>query len=68
MIELLEVRPDDLGSSGLASGALVLLRDAFPEDGPNEGDYYRAVGAPAVAMVLRDGPMVLAIWASIRAR
>lgn len=57
MIELLEVRPDNLGS-GLASGVLVLLRNAFPEDGPNEGDYYRAVGAPEVAIVLRDGPIV----------
>jgi predicted acetyltransferase len=59
MIELLELRPDDLGSSGLASELLALLKNAFPEDGPNEGDYYRAVGAPEVAMVLREGPMVL---------
>ena len=58
MIELLEVRPDDLGSGGLSSGVLALLRDAFPEDGPNEGDYYRAVGAPEIALVLRDGAMV----------
>jgi predicted N-acetyltransferase YhbS len=58
MIELLEVRPGDLGGGGLASGVLVLLRDAFPEDGPSEGDYYRAVGEPEVAMLLRDGPLV----------
>ncbi|QIG98809.1 MULTISPECIES: GNAT family N-acetyltransferase [unclassified Bradyrhizobium] len=59
MIELLEVRPDDLGGGDLAPGVLVLLRDAFPEDGPNEGDYYRAVGAPEIALILRDGPMVV---------
>jgi predicted N-acetyltransferase YhbS len=57
MIKLLEVRPDDL-SGDLASGVRKLLRDAFPEDGPNEGDYYRTLGAPEVAMVLRDGPQV----------
>lgn len=32
--------------------------DAFPEDGPDEGDYYRAVGAPEVAMVLRDNSSI----------
>jgi predicted acetyltransferase len=58
MIDLLEVRPDDL-SGDLASGVHRLLRDAFPEDGPNEGDYYRALGAPDVAIVLRDGPQVI---------
>jgi predicted acetyltransferase len=57
MIELLEVRPDDL-SGGLASAVYRLLRDAWPEDGPNEGDYYRKLGPPAVAIVLRDGPQV----------
>ena len=57
MVELLEVRPNDL-SGDLASGVHKLLRDAFPEDGANEGDYYRAVGAPEVAMVLRDGSLV----------
>jgi predicted N-acetyltransferase YhbS len=57
MIELLELLPDELGGD-LASGVHRLLRDAFPEDGPNEGDYYRAVGAPEVAMILRDGPLV----------
>jgi GNAT superfamily N-acetyltransferase len=57
MIELLEVRPDDF-SGDLASGVYKILRDTFPEDGPNEGDYYRAVGPPEVAMVLRDGPLV----------
>ena len=57
MVELLEVRPDDL-SGDLASGVHKMLRDAFPEDGANEGDYYRAVGAPEVAMVLRDGSLV----------
>jgi predicted N-acetyltransferase YhbS len=58
MIELLEVRPDDL-SGNLASGVHTLLRDAFLEDGPSDADYYRAVGAPGVAMVLRDGPEVI---------
>jgi predicted acetyltransferase len=58
MIELLQVRPDDLRGD-IASGVHKLLRDAFPDDGPNEGDYYRAVGAPEVAMVLRDGPSML---------
>jgi predicted acetyltransferase len=57
MIELLEVRPDDL-SGNLASGVHKLLRDTFPEASPNEGNYYRAVGAPEVAIVLRDGPLV----------
>jgi hypothetical protein len=36
MIELLKVGPDDL-CGDLASGVYKLLRDAFPEDGPNEG-------------------------------
>jgi|HubBroStandDraft_6_1064221.scaffolds.fasta_scaffold174219_2 predicted acetyltransferase len=58
MIDLLEVQPDDL-SGDLATGVHRLLRDAFPEDGPHEGDYYRALGAPEVAIVLRDGPQVV---------
>jgi len=57
MIELLANRPDDL-SGDLASGVHKLLREAFPEEGPNEGDYYRALGEPEVAIVLRDGPQV----------
>jgi hypothetical protein len=57
MIELLEVRPDDL-TGDLASGVHKLLRDAFPQVGPNEGGYYRTLGALEVAMVLRDGPQV----------
>jgi predicted acetyltransferase len=57
MIELLEVRPDDL-SGGVASAVHGLLRDAFPDDGPNEGDYYRKLGPPEVAIVLRDIPQV----------
>jgi predicted acetyltransferase len=57
MIELLEVRPDDL-SGDLESGVHKLLRDAFSKVGPNEDDYYRMLGAPEVAMVLRDGPQV----------
>lgn len=57
MIECLEVRPDDL-SDDLASGVHRLLRDAFPKVGANEGDYYRTLGAPELATVLRDGPQV----------
>lgn len=57
MIEMLEVRPDDLGGD-LKSGVRKLLRETFPEDGPNDGDYYRAVGAPEVAIILREGPLV----------
>jgi predicted acetyltransferase len=58
MLKLFEVRPDDL-SGDLASGVHRLLRDAFPDDGPNEGDYYRTLGAPEVAMVLCNGPQVI---------
>jgi predicted acetyltransferase len=57
MIELFEVRPDDL-SGDLASAVYRLLRDAFPEDGGNEGDYYRKLGPPEIAIVLRDGPQI----------
>ncbi|MGQ0684457.1 GNAT family N-acetyltransferase [Bradyrhizobium sp.] len=57
MMRLFDVRPDDLGGD-LASGVCRLLRDAFPDDGPNEGDYYRTLGAPEVAMLLCDGPRV----------
>jgi predicted acetyltransferase len=57
MFRLLEVRPGDLGGE-LASGVHRLLRDAFPDDGPDEGDYYRSLGAPEAAMVLCDGPQV----------
>jgi predicted acetyltransferase len=57
MIELLEIRPDEL-SGDVASAVHRLLRDAFPEDGPNEGDYYRKLGLPEAAVVLRDGQQV----------
>lgn len=57
MIELLEVRAGDL-EGDLASGVHRLLSRAFPEDGPNDGDYYRAVGRPDMAMILRDGSVV----------
>jgi hypothetical protein len=36
MIELSEIRPDDLNGD-LASGVPRSLRDAFPDDRPNEG-------------------------------
>jgi predicted acetyltransferase len=58
MIELLAVRPKDL-SSALGSAVHRLLRDAFQEDGANEGDYYRKLGPPEVAIVLRDGSQAL---------
>ena len=57
MIKLLEVRPGDL-SGDLASGVHRLLRDAFPKCGPNEGDFYRTLGAPEVAIVLSVGSQV----------
>jgi hypothetical protein len=56
MIKLFDVRRDEL-IGDLASSVHGLLRDAFPEDGPDEGDYYRAVGAPEVAVILSDGPL-----------
>jgi predicted acetyltransferase len=58
MTRLLKVRPDELFGE-LASGVHRLLRDAFPDDGADEGDYYRALGAPEVAMVLCDGVRVI---------
>lgn len=57
MTELFDVRPDDL-SEDLASAVHRLLRDAFPEDGANEGDYYAKLGPPEVAIVLCDGSQV----------
>ena len=59
MIELLELDSANLRGD-LASGVHTLLRDAFPDEGRNEGDYYRTLGVPDVAMVLRDGPKVFA--------
>ena len=57
MTRLFEVRPDErIGD--LASGVHGLLRNAFPDDGPGEGDYYRAVGPPEVVLILCDGPFV----------
>ena len=57
MIKLFKVRPDELFGE-LASGVHRLLRDAFPDNGPDESDYYRALGAPEVAIVLCDGARV----------
>ena len=56
MIRLFEVRRDEL-IGDLALSVHRFLRDAFPEDGPDEGDYYRAVGPPEIAVILRDGPL-----------
>lgn len=53
MTGLLNVRPDDLGGD-LAADVYRLLRDAFPDDGPSEGDYYRTLGAPEVAMLMNE--------------
>jgi predicted N-acetyltransferase YhbS len=57
MIELLEVRPENL-TGDLASAVHRLLRDAFPDDGFDEGDYYRKLGPPEVAVILLDDPQV----------
>lgn len=37
-----------------------LLRDAFPGDGLNAGDYYRAVSVPDTILILRDADEVFA--------
>lgn len=59
MMELLELTPDDLGGD-LASRVHELLNDAWPEDTPNEGHYYRTRGAPTTILILRRAPHVLA--------
>jgi predicted acetyltransferase len=58
-MELLELNPDDLGGD-LASQVHALLSDAWPEDTPNEGDYYRTRGAPTTILILRVAQHVLA--------
>ena len=42
MIELLEFAPDDLGDE-LAKRIHNLLSSTWPQDAPNEGDYYRTL-------------------------
>jgi len=59
MIESLESSPLALGGD-LASGVHALLRDAFPDDAPSEGDYYRTHGAPRAVIILREAPHVIA--------
>jgi predicted acetyltransferase len=59
MVEFSRQRANTLQGE-LATGVQRLLRHAFPDDGPNEGDYYRAVGVPELALVLRDGARVIA--------
>jgi hypothetical protein len=59
MIELLEFAPDDL-SGDLASRIHALLSNVWPEDAPNDGDYYRTHGPPTTVMILREVPDVLA--------
>lgn len=58
-IELLSVRAQDLDGN-LGFQVYRLLRDAFPDDGPNEGDYYRAVSTPDTILILRDADGVFA--------
>ena len=53
MLELLTLNPKSL-QGHLATEVHRLLRHTFPDDGPNEGDYYQAVGLPETALVLRD--------------
>jgi hypothetical protein len=45
MMELLELAPDHLGDD-LAKRIHKLLNSTWPEDAPNEGDYYRTPGTP----------------------
>lgn len=58
MAELLELSPADLAGD-LSLRTHTLLSNAFPEDAPNEGDYYRTHGEPAAVLILREAPHVL---------
>lgn len=51
MTEIMELRGESLHGD-LRTDVDRFLRDAFPDDGPNEGDYYRAVSEPDVALLL----------------
>ncbi len=59
MMELLDFAPDDLGDD-LAARIHTLLHSTWPEDAPNEGDYYRTHGAPATVVILRQAQDVVA--------
>ena len=56
-MELLEFAPDELRGD-LAARVHALLYDTWPEDVPNEGDYYH--GAPTAVVILRDAQDVVA--------
>ena len=58
MAELLELSPADLAGD-LLLRTHTLLSNAFPEDAPNEGDYYRTHGEPTAVLVLCEAPHVL---------
>jgi predicted acetyltransferase len=59
MIQLFEFPSDEL-SGDLASRIHALLSDAWPEDAPNEGDYYRTHGAPTAVVIIREAVNVIA--------
>jgi len=59
MIELFEFSAD-APNADLASRIHALLSNEWPEDAPNEGDYYRTHGAPTAVMILRQATDVLA--------
>ena len=58
MAEVLELSPADLAGD-LLLRTHTLLSNAFPEDAPNEGDYYRTHGEPTAVLVLCEAPHVL---------
>jgi predicted acetyltransferase len=58
-VEILDFAPDDLRAD-LAARTHALLYDIWPEDAPNEGDYYRTHGAPTTVVILREAQDVLA--------
>jgi predicted acetyltransferase len=59
MIQLFEFPSDDLDGD-LAARVHALLSNTWPEDAPNEGDYYRTYGSPTAVVILREGVDVLA--------
>jgi predicted acetyltransferase len=59
MIQLLEFPSDNFGGD-LAARFHALLSNAWPEDAPNEGDYYRTHGTPTAVVILREAADVLA--------
>ena len=59
MIELFEFSSRGLDGD-LSSRIHELLSNTWPEDAPNEGDYYRTHGAPTAVVILRKAADVLA--------